>query len=128
MRFVRFRNSLATLAAEAHPDVIAYEEVARHVATAAAHIYGGLVAVLQTLALSCEIEYVGIPVGTIKKHATGKGNANKDRMIEAALERWPDAAIVDDNEADARWCAETAFAEIGNDDEDETGKPRQGRK
>jgi hypothetical protein len=23
--------------------------------------------------------YQGVPVGTIKKHATGKGNANKDR-------------------------------------------------
>lgn len=41
----------------------------------------------------------GIPVGTIKKHATGKGNASKDEMIEAMKARGHSPA--DDNEADA---------------------------
>lgn len=40
-----------------------------------------------------------MPVGAIKKHATGKGNANKEQMVEAvrALGFHP----ADDNEADA---------------------------
>ncbi len=40
-----------------------------------------------------------MPVGTIKKHATGKGNAGKDLVIAAmtALGHVP----ADDNEADA---------------------------
>ena len=43
--------------------------------------------------------YQGVPVGTIKKYATGKGNANKAAMIAAmqALGFQP----ADDNEADA---------------------------
>jgi hypothetical protein len=30
------------------------------------------------------VPYEGVPVGTIKRHATGKGNANKQAMIDAA--------------------------------------------
>ena len=41
----------------------------------------------------------GVPVGTIKRHATGKGNASKDEMIAAM--RALGHAVTDDNEADA---------------------------
>lgn len=46
-----------------------------------------------------DIPYSGVPVGTIKRHATGKGNAGKDQVIAAmrALGHRPG----DDNEADA---------------------------
>jgi Holliday junction resolvasome RuvABC endonuclease subunit len=48
-------------------------------------------------------------VGTIKKHATGKGNAPKQAMIHAACKRGFSPA--DDNEADAiailLWATET---------------------
>jgi crossover junction endodeoxyribonuclease RuvC len=46
-----------------------------------------------------KIPYQGIPVGTIKRFITGKGNANKLEMIEVikALGYRP----TDDNEADA---------------------------
>ena len=40
-----------------------------------------------------------MPVGTIKKHATGKGNASKDEMVASARARGH--APTDDNEADA---------------------------
>ena len=57
---------------------------------------------MATLTSWCEhhqIPYQGIPVGTIKKHITGKGNANKQAIINAvkALGFNP----IDDNEADA---------------------------
>ena len=45
------------------------------------------------------IPYQGVPVGTIKKHATGKGNAGKDDMIASVRLRGHTPA--DDNEADA---------------------------
>jgi len=54
-----------------------------------------------------ETPYMGIPVGTVKKLATGKGNANKAAMVAAAARRWALADAVDDNEADALWVAET---------------------
>ena len=55
------------------------------------------------------IPYQGVPVGSIKKHATGKGNADKVSMINAARARGYSPA--DDNEADAiailHWALET---------------------
>lgn len=118
MRFVRLAGYLDTIAASYKVDAVAYEEVRRHMGVDAAHIYGGVVA---TLTAFCEsrkppIPYVGIPVGTIKKHATGKGNADKDKMCAATAQRWPEmgaAEAIDDNEADARWIAEAARLEIG---------------
>jgi Holliday junction resolvasome RuvABC endonuclease subunit len=109
MRYLRFRNYLCEILEE-NIDLVAFEEVRGHKGTDAAHIYGGLVA---TLSEECErrgLPYVGIPVGSVKKFATGKGNAGKGAMIEAAQEMWPGWSG-DDNEADARWIAETAAAE-----------------
>ena len=43
--------------------------------------------------------YQGVPVGTIKRFITGKGNADKQAVIAAVKERGFSPA--DDNEADA---------------------------
>jgi Holliday junction resolvasome RuvABC endonuclease subunit len=55
------------------------------------------------------VPYQGVPVGTIKKHATGRGNADKQAMVAAARARGFSPA--DDNEADAiallLWAIET---------------------
>ena len=100
MRFLRFTRWLDELQSLTGPfALINFEEVRRHVGTDAAHVYGGLMA---TLTAWCElrgIPYRGVPVGTIKKHATGKGNAGKPEMIAAAKARGLSPA--DDNEADA---------------------------
>lgn len=104
MRFVRFRNWLSELAEQAITEVV-FEEVRAHRGTDAAHVYGGLMAVLTEWCEARRVPYQGVPVGTIKKFATGKGNANKDMMVAAA--RGWGYEPVDDNEADAiaifRW-------------------------
>lgn len=101
MRFLRFKNWLNELSAEE----VVFEEVRRHRGTDAAHVYGGLLATLTSWCEENKIPYQGVPVGTIKKFATGKGNANKDAMIES-VRSWG-FEPVDDNEADAiaifRW-------------------------
>ena len=55
------------------------------------------------------IPYGGVPVGTWKRHACGKGNASKDEVLAAMRERGFEPA--DDNEADAisilLWALET---------------------
>ena len=97
LRFGRWISEIQTSVSELQ--FLYFEEVRRHVSTDAAHAYGGFLA---TLTAWCEhhgIPYQGVPVGTIKKHATGKGNANKDAML-AAVRGWG-YAPVDDNEADA---------------------------
>lgn len=98
MRYLRFSRWLDEMA-EHGLGLIWFEEVRRHAGTDAAHVYGGLMATLTAWAELRGIPYEGIPVGTIKKHATGKGNANKDAMIAAAVARGFSPA--DDNEADA---------------------------
>lgn len=104
MRYLRFRRYLLELLAH-EPEAVVYEEVRRHAGTSAAHVYGGLVGQLTALCESRQIPYQAIPVGTIKRCATGKGNASKAAMIAAARSQW--GAVGDDNEADALWCAFT---------------------
>jgi crossover junction endodeoxyribonuclease RuvC len=53
----------------------------RHMSTDAAHVHGGLLAVMQAECEARQLPYAGIPVGTIKKAATGKGNAGKGEMV-----------------------------------------------
>ncbi len=79
--------------------VVVFEEVRRHLGTSAAHAFGGFLAHLTAWAEANKIPYQGVPVGTIKRHVTGKGNADKQAVIAAvrALGFNPQ----DDNEADA---------------------------
>lgn len=115
MRFLRCRHAFREALLAFRPDVVAYEEVRRHMGVDAAHVYGGIIAIIasECEAQSPPIPYRGVPVGTVKKHATGKGNADKDAMIAAARKRWVGFNPKDDNEADARWIAETAAQELG---------------
>lgn len=100
MRYLRFKQQLqGILTAVGKIDAIYFEEVRRHVGTDAAHVYGGLMAHLTAWCEENGIPYQGVPVGTIKKHATGKGNASKADMIQAARQKGH--APKDDNEADA---------------------------
>ena len=110
MRYLRFTNWLTELDRLSGPiEAIYYEEVRRHAGTDAAHVFGGLLAVLTSWGELRGVPYQGVPVGTIKKHASGKGNANKQAMIDAARKRGFNPA--DDNEADAiailLWAIET---------------------
>lgn len=87
---------------------VVYEEVSSHKGTAAAHVYGGLVAIFAKLCEQRGVPYAGVPVGTVKKHATGKGNANKEAMVAAARARWGyPLDVTADDEADALWVADT---------------------
>ena len=99
MRFVRFRYHLETMH-HLHPITrVAYEEVRMHRGVDAAHIYGGLQAVLTSWCESEKIPYEAIHYAHIKRHMTGKGNANKEAMIAAV--RAKGFKPEDDNEADA---------------------------
>jgi hypothetical protein len=110
MRYLRFQHWLKQLADDSGGlAAIYFEEVRRHIGTDAAHLYGGFLA---TLTAWCEREgvaYQGVPVGTIKRFATGKGNAGKDAVLAAMRQRGFQPA--DDNEADAiailLWAMET---------------------
>jgi Holliday junction resolvasome RuvABC endonuclease subunit len=110
MRFLRFKRWLNDLyAASQHINAVFFEEVRRHAGVDAAHAYGGFMGHLTAWCEHHNIPYQGVPVGTIKKHATGKGNASKEEMIAATIKRG--LKVADDNEADALallyWAIET---------------------
>jgi Holliday junction resolvasome RuvABC endonuclease subunit len=96
LRFIRLKQFLSVLA----PDFVAFEDVkftpdikgfggkriamiVARVATSS-ELLGGFKVVLTTWAEENGIPAEAFPIGKIKKHATGKGNANKVDMIKAA--------------------------------------------
>ncbi len=103
MRYLRFRRWLtelkATVDAPQGLGAVYFEEVRRHLGVDAAHAYGGFLATLTAWCEHHQIPYQGVPVATIKRHATGSGAAGKSVVIAAMRERgYP---VSDDNEADA---------------------------
>ena len=100
MRYLRFKRWLTELKASSETiEAVYFEEVRRHLGVDAAHAYGGFMATLTAWCEHHEIPYQGVPVGTIKKHATGRGNADNQAMVAAMqLLGHP---VTEDNEADA---------------------------
>ncbi|WP_238925112.1 hypothetical protein [Achromobacter insuavis] len=98
-RWQRFRTFLHEVVAHNNVHVIAYEDVKRHAGTDAAHAYGAFLALTELVADSHRVRLVPVGVGTIKKHWTGKGNADKAAMEAQARARGfrPES----DNDADA---------------------------
>jgi len=100
MRYLRFTDWLVQIAMHAHGlRRVVFEEVRRHAGTDASHVYGGFLGTLTSWCEEHEVPYEGVPVGTIKRYATGRGNADKAAMITAIRDRGYLPA--DDNEADA---------------------------
>jgi Holliday junction resolvasome RuvABC endonuclease subunit len=100
MRYLRFKHWLTeTKNLSGQIGAIYFEEVRRHAGVDAAHAYGGFLAHLTAWCEHHGIPYEGIPVATIKKSATGKGNADKKAVIAAVQSKGFHPQ--DDNEADA---------------------------
>lgn len=110
MRYLKFKRWLTDLKAKVGDiEEIYFEEVRMHRSKGkngritfnvdAAHAYGGFMATLTAWCEHHEIPYAAVGVGKIKKHITGKGNANKAAVIKAVKAKGHNPT--DDNEADA---------------------------
>ncbi|MDR0363505.1 MAG: crossover junction endodeoxyribonuclease RuvC [Bacteroidales bacterium] len=99
MRFLCFRNWLIGMIEAHNISCVFFERVYGHKGIEAAHVYGAFMYILAALCEEKRIKCVGIPVGTIKKNATGKGNATKEDMMAFAKRHNFDS--IDDNAADA---------------------------
>ena len=72
---------------------------------------------IQTYCEDYDVNYIAVPVGTIKKRASGKGNCGKDVMIETANAEFvspPSEVITDDNIADAMWLLQIGLEEYAH--------------
>lgn len=99
-RWIKFRHFLtdqAVAAGEIH--VVYFEDVKQHAGTLAAHVYGGFLAMLEAWCAANRVPLRPVGVGVVKKHWTGKGNADKAAMCDEARARG--FRPKDDNEADA---------------------------
>ena len=107
LRLLWLRSRLTTLCNEFHPMVLAYENVQFVQSRAQGFLWAGLRAMVWLVAHEQGIRTIGCPVKTLKKFATGNGNADKDEMA-AALYTQPDMVnmppnlrTLDDNGVDA---------------------------
>ncbi|WP_288379816.1 hypothetical protein [uncultured Massilia sp.] len=100
-RWLNFRAFLNEQRAQAGNDIgaVYYEDVKQHAGTLAAHVYGGFLACLEMWCASNNVPLRPVGVGQVKKHWTGKGNADKAAMCETA--RAKGFRPKDNNEADA---------------------------
>ncbi|KDD44817.1 hypothetical protein L532_2313 [Bordetella bronchiseptica OSU095] len=98
-RWLRARSFLVEVITQRQVHAIAYEDVKRHTGTDAAHAYGAFLCIVEMLAGSHRLRLLPVGVSTIKKHWTGKGNADKAAMLTQAKARGfrPET----DNDADA---------------------------
>jgi Holliday junction resolvasome RuvABC endonuclease subunit len=112
MRVLRLSAKLREIIETTGVELVVFE-AARH---AGAKMQGALVvqAELQgVIKLVCEergVEFRGYSPSELKKHATGKGNANKAAMQAAALAKF--GKEVGDNEADALWLLDLAARDV----------------
>lgn len=113
--FLRFRRWLSDLIASVQDlEMVVYEQ-AHHRGGAATEICVNLTGRVQEICSAGGIEYASIHTGTLKKRATGRGNASKTEMIEAAREHLGRQSV-DDNEADAVLMAVMAWEDYGRHD------------
>ena len=121
MRLIRLKAKLDRIMFSGikieHPELVPrliVFEAARHAAPKMANALSVQSELQGVIKLFCEengIQFRGYSPSEIKKHATGKGNANKAAMLAAARAKWPDKTIADDNEADALWLLDLALSE-----------------
>lgn len=115
MLFLKFRRWLVEIKNQ-YPDLscVYFEEVRRHLGTDAAHAYGGFAAQVMAFCEHHEISYAGVPVQTIKKHISSKGNASKAEVIQAVKAKGFAPAC--DNEADALALLDLVLERLGREE------------
>ncbi|WP_109477680.1 polynucleotidyl transferase [Paraburkholderia sp. C35] len=105
-RWLRFSAHLSSLKREVGGEfhVAYYENVMAHGTrehpnVVAAHVYGGFLACLEVFCDINRIRLEPVSVTSVKKSWTGRGNCNKDAMVDEARRRG--FKVVDDNAADS---------------------------
>lgn len=99
---------------DVYPDVVSIEGPSHGSVSGSHHDRSGLwwVLVLE-LSENLGLDVVEITPSQVKTYATGKGNAAKDEVMAAAIRRYPQAPISNNNESDAFTLAAMAARLIG---------------
>jgi len=114
MRWLRFNSWLKEIRHHCKGVIdIIYHERPHHRGGAATAILEGFISQLQGFAARINAEIKGVHSGTLKKFSAGKGNADKETMLNTAKEKWPDQHVIDDNQADSLHLLSYAMSELG---------------
>lgn len=89
------------VAADGTPDLVVMEGPGMAALSHGGPDLIGLWWLLADQLLRMELALAIAPPTCLKKYATGKGNASKDQVLAAAVRRYEDYAISDNNQADA---------------------------
>ncbi len=112
MRLIRFQSKLTNFGLTSKVNLITFErpggQFKKPIMT-----QSELIGVIKTFCITHGIEYRAYSSTEIKRHATGKGNCNKQAMIEAAREQLGYTGN-DDNEADALWLLHLTEQDYGD--------------
>lgn len=98
IRIVRFKAKVREMIALEGITLISYERPAG-LHKSSIMVASEMIGVLKDLCIEQSVDLACYSASEIKKYATGKGNANKELMINAAIELG--FKPIDDNEADA---------------------------
>lgn len=98
MRVVRFKSKVRELIELEGITQVSYERPAG-LHKSSIMVASEMIGVLMDLCIELGVEYASYSASEIKKFATGAGNANKEKMIRAAIELGFN--VIDDNHADA---------------------------
>jgi Holliday junction resolvasome RuvABC endonuclease subunit len=110
-RLIAIANAIGDAAVVSNVDLAVVEgPVVRSASAVALGMVHG--AVRMTL-LNCGVPYVLVPPATLKKYATGVGNADKAQMLLAAFKR-AGAEFTDDNQCDSWWLHNAALDAYGH--------------
>lgn len=99
MKLIRFKSKVRETIDLEGIEIVSYERVAG-LHKAAIISASEMVGVLHDLCIEKGVEITAYSAGEIKKFATGKGNANKAQMVQAAKEKYGYQGTSDD-QADA---------------------------
>lgn len=109
-RYLRLRSKLEEIRS-AYPDltIVAYE-MPHQRGGAASEVLLGCATTVQSWCAEHSLQHVSVHSATLKKSATGKGNASKEEMVAAAKAKgWKPA---NDDEADALHLLDYALKEL----------------
>ena len=110
MKYIRLRSKLREIHKSENLELIVFETPAgQYKAPIMSH--ASLNSVIQVFCIDNNIEYRGYAPKEIKRHATGKGNCNKEAMIQAAKDKLGYEGD-DDNIADALWILNLAQRDL----------------
>lgn len=108
-RLVEIRGEVRTAVTAA--DLVVIEDLPTH--ARAAGITGMVHGVIRCMLLAREQPYILITPASLKKYATGKGNAGKPEMAVALYKRFFGLELPDDNQVDAFWLRAAGLELLG---------------